>query len=38
MEFDDMKAVLQKWLAPEEEEGAISSEPASNFDSDAPKT
>ena len=37
MEFDDMKAVLQKWLAPEEEEGAISSEPASSFDSDKPK-
>ena len=38
MEFDDMKAVLQKWLAPEEEEGAISSEPASNFDDEKPKT
>jgi len=36
MSFEDMKAVLQKWLAPEEEEGAISSEPASNFDSDRP--
>lgn len=32
MSFDDMKALLQRWLAPEEEEGAISSEPASNFD------
>ena len=38
MEFDDMKAVLQKWLAPEEEESAISSEPASNFDDEKPKT
>jgi hypothetical protein len=32
MPFDDMKSVLQKWLAPDEEEGVISSEPASNFD------
>ena len=32
MSFDDMKSVLQKWLAPDEEEGVISSEPASNFD------
>ena len=31
MSFDDMKSVLQKWLAPDEEEGVISSEPASNF-------
>ena len=38
MSFDDMKSVLQKWLAPEEEEGAISSEPASNFDGEKPKT
>ena len=37
MSFDDMKSVLQKWLAPEEEEGAISSEPASNFDDEKPK-
>ena len=32
MSFDDMKSVLQKWLAPDEEEGVISSEPATNFD------
>jgi hypothetical protein len=36
MSFDDMKSVLQKWLAPDEEEGAISSEPASNFDDAKP--
>jgi hypothetical protein len=35
MSFDDMKSVLQKWLAPEEEEGVISSEPAANFDDEA---
>lgn len=38
MAFDDMKSVLQKWLAPDEEEGAVSSEPASNFDGEKPKT
>jgi hypothetical protein len=38
MSFDDMKAVLQRWLAPEEEEGVISSEPASNFDDEAKTT
>ena len=34
MSFDDMKSVLQKWLAVDEEgtEGSIISEPASNFD------
>jgi len=32
MSFDDMKSVLQKWLAPDEEEGVISSEPAATFD------
>jgi hypothetical protein len=37
MSFDDMKALLQRWLAPEEEEGAISSEPAVSFD-DKPAT
>lgn len=39
MSFEDMKAMLQRWLAPDEEEGAISSEPASNFDGEpaAPK-
>lgn len=39
MSFDDMKSVLQKWLAPDEEEGVISSEPASTFDDEpaAPK-
>lgn len=36
MPFDEMKAVLQKWLAPEDQEGAISSEPASNFDGNRP--
>ncbi len=36
MSFDDMKSVLQKWLAPEEEEGVISSEPAANFDDAKP--
>ena len=36
MPFDDMKSVLQKWLAPDEEEGVISSEPASNFDDAKP--
>jgi hypothetical protein len=36
MSFDDMKSVLQKWLAPDEEEGAISSEPATNFDDAKP--
>jgi len=36
MSFDDMKSVLQKWLAPDEEEGVISSEPASNFDDAEP--
>jgi hypothetical protein len=38
MSFDDMKSVLQKWLAPDEEEGVISSEPASNFDDAKPAT
>ena len=34
MSFDDMKSVLQKWLAVDEEgiEGSIISEPAANFD------
>jgi hypothetical protein len=36
MSFEDMKSVLQKWLAPDEEEGVISSEPASNFDDAKP--
>ena len=36
MSFDDMKSVLQKWLAPDEEEGVISSEPATNFDDAKP--
>ena len=36
MSFDDMKSVLQKWLAPDEEEGVISSEPAANFDDAKP--
>ena len=36
MPFDDMKSVLQKWLAPDEEEGVISSEPATNFDDAKP--
>jgi hypothetical protein len=36
MSFDDMKSVLQKWLAPDEQEGVISSEPASNFDDAKP--
>lgn len=36
MSFDDMKSVLQKWLAPEEEEGSIISEPAANFDDAKP--
>jgi hypothetical protein len=36
MSFDDMKSVLQKWLAPEDEEGVISSEPAANFDDAKP--
>jgi hypothetical protein len=38
MSFDDMKSVLQKWLAPDEEEGVISSEPAANFDDVKPAT
>ena len=38
MPFDDMKSVLQKWLAPDEEEGVISSEPATNFDDAKPAT
>lgn len=38
MSFDDMKSVLQKWLAPDEEEGVISSEPAANFDDAKPAT
>ena len=38
MSFDDMKSVLQKWLAPDEEEGVISSEPATNFDDAKPAT
>ena len=39
MSFDDMKSVLQKWLAVDEEgtEGSIISEPASNFDDAKPK-
>jgi len=36
MSFEDMKSVLQKWLAPDEEEGVISSEPATNFDDAKP--
>ena len=32
--FDEMKSALEKWLAPEEEEGDIIAEPASNFDND----
>ena len=36
MSFDDMKSVLQKWLAPDEEEGVVSSEPAANFDDAKP--
>ena len=36
MSFDDMKSVLQKWLAPDEEEGVISSEPAANFEDAKP--
>jgi len=36
MSFDDMKSVLQKWLAPDEEEGVISSEPATSFDDETP--
>ena len=36
MSFDDMKSVLQKWLAPEEEEGSIISEPATTFDDAKP--
>lgn len=36
MSFDDMKSVLQKWLAPEEEEGSIISEPATTFDDTKP--
>ena len=36
MSFDDMKSVLQKWLAPDEEEGVISSEPVTNFDDAKP--
>jgi hypothetical protein len=38
MSFEDMKSVLQKWLAPDEEEGVISSEPATNFDDAKPAT
>lgn len=38
MSFDDMKSVLQKWLAPEEEEGSIISEPATTFDDAKPAT
>ena len=30
--FDDIKAALQEWLAPEDEEGEITSEPAVGFD------
>ena len=38
MSFDDMKSVLQKWLAVDEEgtEGSIISEPAANFDDAKP--
>jgi hypothetical protein len=36
MSFDDMKSVLQRWLVPEEEEGAVVSEPATSFDDEAP--
>ena len=32
--FDEMKSALEKWLSPEEEEGDIIAEPASNFDND----
>ena len=40
LSYDDMKASLQEWLAPEgeEEEGAIISEPAVAFDSDEKKS
>tara|TARA_B100001778_G_scaffold80861_1_gene65451 strand:+ start:99 stop:932 length:834 start_codon:yes stop_codon:yes gene_type:complete len=35
--FDEMKSALEKWLSPEvEEEGAISSEPAVEFDDEKP--
>ena len=30
--FDDIKAALQEWLSPDEEEGEITSEPAVDFD------
>ena len=30
--FDDIKAALQEWLAPEDEEGEITSEPSVGFD------
>ena len=36
--FDEMKSALEKWLSPEDQEGEIVSEPASNFESDAPKS
>jgi len=37
--YEEMKAALTKWLTPEEEEeGAISSEPADGFESEPPKT
>jgi len=36
--FDEMKSALEKWLSPEDQEGEIISEPASNFESDAPKS
>ena len=40
LSYDDMKASLQEWLAPEgsEEEGSIISEPAVDFDSDVKKS
>ena len=38
--FEEMKSALEKWLAPEDaaEEGDIVSEPAVDFDSEAPKS
>ena len=37
--FDEMKSALEKWLAPDQgEEGDVISEPAVEFDSDAPKS
>ena len=36
--FDDIKAALQEWLAPEDEEGEITSEPAVGFDDEKPES